>query len=487
MPNYFVTTGAKFTPFSYERYIKPYETYKENYEKVEDEYNTLIDKASIWEKLANDAKDADVYQQYKNYADNLKSAADNLMKMGLTPEIKQSLSGMRDRYQKEIIPIEDAYNKREELIKEQKELKNKDNSIFFDIDYGDIGLRDIMNSSTPTYKYLSGNDITKKTADLVKAASNRIINDPEYNKVFNSQYVQAKLEKGYTVDEIIAAAARDKSAPQELLDIIENVKKEVDYDNWGTQKELIDTAINKGLYTAPRDVEYELRENRNFTSDLNREKLELEKDQLYGPKQPDGSRIKALGGGKVMRIMPDGTVRLEELNDDTDFDELNLSGVTGEKLEEIGYYPVQAVIYNPRRNKEEGKFAPRWQSGSEGEDIQNSFRKHSKTNLTNKRGDYSYDIFDKSKEVSVVTNYDNIPGYYEWRNSELTIDDYIAQNKDKDNAFITLMKTARQLGITDDELNSNNVIIVRAESRKQRPTPDNSQYYNEDYIIYRRR
>ena len=268
MPNYFVTTGAKFTPFSYERYIKPYETYKENYEKVEDEYNTLIDKASIWEKLANDAKDADVYQQYKNYADNLKSAADNLMKMGLTPEIKQSLSGMRDRYQKEIIPIEDAYNKREELIKEQKELKNKDNSIFFDIDYGDIGLKDIMNSSTPTYKYLSGDDITKKTADLVKAASNRIINDPEYNKVFNSQYVQAKLEKGYTVDEIIAAAARDKSAPQELLDIIENVKKEVDYDNWGTQKELIDTAINKGLYTAPRDVEYELRENRNFTSDL---------------------------------------------------------------------------------------------------------------------------------------------------------------------------------------------------------------------------
>ena len=260
MPNYFVTTGAKFTPFSYERYIKPYETYKENYEKVEDEYNTLIDKASIWEKLANDAKDADVYQQYKNYADNLKSAADNLMKMGLTPEIKQSLSGMRDRYQKEIIPIEDAYNKREELIKEQKELKNKDNSIFFDIDYGDIGLRDIMNSSTPTYKYLSGDDITKKTADLVKVASNRIINDPEYNKVFNSQYVQAKLEKGYTVDEIIAAAARDKSAPQELLDIIENVKKEVDYDNWGTQKELIDTAINKGLYTAPRNVEYELRE-----------------------------------------------------------------------------------------------------------------------------------------------------------------------------------------------------------------------------------
>ena len=49
------------------------------------------------------------------------------------------------------------------------------------------------------------------------------------------------------------------------------------------------------------------------------------------------------------------------------------------------------------------------------------------------------------------------------------------------------MKTARQLGITDNELNSNNVIIVRAESRKQRPTPDNSQYYNEDYIIYRRR
>ena len=281
MPNYFVTTGAKFTPFSYERYIKPYETYKENYEKVEDEYNTLMDKASVWEKLANDAKDADVYQQYKDYADNLKSAADNLMKMGLTPEIKQSLSGMRDRYQKEISPIEDAYNKREELIKEQKELKNKDNSIFFDIDYGDIGLKDIMNSSTPTYKYLSGNDITKKTADLVKAASNRIINDPEYDKVFNSQYVQAKLEKGYTVDEIIAAAARDKSAPQELLDIIENVKKEVDYDNWGTQKELIDTAINKGLYTAPRDVEYELRENRNFISNLNREIRVGERSTLW--------------------------------------------------------------------------------------------------------------------------------------------------------------------------------------------------------------
>lgn len=62
---------------------------------------------------AND-RDSKAYRNFKNYSDNLRTEADNLYRNGLNSESRLRLSELKRRYNSEIVPIQNAWNKREE-------------------------------------------------------------------------------------------------------------------------------------------------------------------------------------------------------------------------------------------------------------------------------------------------------------------------------------------------------------------------------------
>ena len=76
MANYSLVVNSKFQPFSFERYIQPYQMYGEAYKEVENALGELATKASIWDKLANEQTDEKAYSMYKKYANDLRDAAD---------------------------------------------------------------------------------------------------------------------------------------------------------------------------------------------------------------------------------------------------------------------------------------------------------------------------------------------------------------------------------------------------------------------------
>ena len=127
-----IIIGSKFRPFSYEEMLAPVAMATQAHQDVETQYADLSTKANVWEEMADQEKDQMAYQMYKTYSDDLRKQAETLAKQGLNPNSRQSMLDMKGRYSKEILPIEQAYARRKELIDEQRKMAAQDNTIMFD-------------------------------------------------------------------------------------------------------------------------------------------------------------------------------------------------------------------------------------------------------------------------------------------------------------------------------------------------------------------
>lgn len=54
MANYSLVVNSKFQPFSFDRYLQPYQIYGQSYKEIEEQYTDLSAKAGIWDGLANE-------------------------------------------------------------------------------------------------------------------------------------------------------------------------------------------------------------------------------------------------------------------------------------------------------------------------------------------------------------------------------------------------------------------------------------------------
>ena len=131
MAGNYITIGSKFKPFSYAEMVQPVTMATEAHQQVEEQYANLSTQASQWEEKANEQTDPYAYKMYKTYADDLSNQANVLAKEGLTPVSRKSMFSMRDRYAKEILPINEAWERRKIEIARQQDLRDKDSSIIF--------------------------------------------------------------------------------------------------------------------------------------------------------------------------------------------------------------------------------------------------------------------------------------------------------------------------------------------------------------------
>lgn len=493
MANYSLVIGSKFSPFTYQELLQPALMATQAHQELENQYSELATKANVWEEMANEQTDPYAYQMYKKYADDLKSQADILASQGLTPGGRKALLSMKSRYSSEITPIETAYNKRQELINQQREALLRDDTLMFDTDYSTASLDTLIKNPNATYTPLSGASIAKRTATMAKEAANAVMNDPEYKSVYNSQYVQQKIMQGYDMSQIIAAAQRDPNAPKALLGIIDNIKGQVGYDNWSDDnKRRIDSYINEGLEAAAGTPKIDVMSNRNFVSDLDRERMDLAKDQFEyeskGTKMPDGSYVKSLGGGRILKTKPDGTSEIVGSTAEEVKVEAKAQQDLEKKLSEVvkvsdmkgtGFTPVGTVINT----------GGTWIGGREGEDIPDWWRGYTLgTNLKSEgnlwpgtwisgSGDFSYSPKDPHAEATIVNNMETIPGFKEWIQGGGDLSEV-----DMTTAFGQILQQARLAGISDEEFATDNVRILKVKATGSRASSD-SPY---DYIIYRK-
>lgn len=312
MANYSLVVNSKFQPFSFDRYLQPYQIYGQNYKEIEEQYTDLSTKAGIWNGLANEQTDPYTYKMYKTYANDLENQASQLASEGLNAVSRKNMLNMRARYSKEIIPIEQAYNQRSKLAEEQRKLRAANPSIMFDRDFSSISLDDLLDNPELSYTSVSGDDLYKKGKEAAISASSRMMN---VSPALQGQYW--KIRQGYGADAANEFLLNQSNIP-ELKDAINRIVSQS-----GVTKENLSRAIDYTISGIMSGISYNesYQANRGYIDPAERERLALAREQFewskdrwedeqLGAELPNGDRVKDVGGGRVRITHPDGKVEI---------------------------------------------------------------------------------------------------------------------------------------------------------------------------------
>lgn len=275
MPANYIVINSKFKPFSYAEMLQPVQRSTAAHQEIENQYADLATKASIWDEMANEQTDPYAYKMYKTYSNDLEESANQLATEGLTTASRQNMLKMRQRYSSEIIPIEQAYARRKELIDEQRKMLAKDSTYLFDRDASSLSLDDLIRNPELTYQSRAGSELLKQANIAGQSLAKEMRSDPrKWDKVMNGQYWQSLTQQGYRPEEIILAAASDPKAPEELKKVIKDVIESSGIQQWDNQDALNRAYYyaGQGLWGAIGSSQYQVQPNKDYLTAAQRAK-----------------------------------------------------------------------------------------------------------------------------------------------------------------------------------------------------------------------
>lgn len=278
MANYNLVVNSKFQPFSFERYIQPYQMYGEAYKEVENALGELATKASVWEEMANEQTDPYAYKMYKSYADDLNAQADLLAKEGLNATSRRGMLNMRARYSKEITPIEQAYTLRQKQAEEQQKALLQDPTLMLSRRASTTSLDDYIRNPQLAYEAYSGKLLTAQAAQAAGALSKEMRSNPrKWRSILGDSYYETMMQKGFSSDAVLQAVQGNPEAARELTSIVEDAISSSGVRNWGDQATL-DRAYDyarQGLWSAVGETQYQTLDNwRAKMDETDRRKVE---------------------------------------------------------------------------------------------------------------------------------------------------------------------------------------------------------------------
>lgn len=323
MANYNLVVNSNFRPFSYQEYIAPLATLQEQHNLIEDQLAELDAKASVFEGLANSAKDSDAYNQYKQFANELEKQRDLLSNEGLKSNTRSNLMKMKSRYAKEIVPIEQAYNRRLAQIEEQRQALLKDNSLLFSYDAANKGLNDYLRDQALSYTPVSGRQLEDEVGNAIANYSKAVIENAEDRAILKEilplQYERIQ-QQGFSPKAITEAILNSDNSDKILRGIVDSVIHTSGINSWGDNDKL-----EKAYWWARRGLARGIGETKSqiVTDVVGLEKLkhQLDLDSLI-------QRNKIVNGDGNNSI-PDGDNPFEPIGNPMPIVELDLNSEVG--------------------------------------------------------------------------------------------------------------------------------------------------------------
>lgn len=236
MANYSLVINSRFRPFEYQELLAPALMATQAHQAVEEAYADLSTKASIWDKMANEATDKKAHSIYKRYAEDLQAQSEQLAQHGLTPASRQAMLQMRNRYAQDITPIELAYKRREADIAAQKEAMLKDPTHFFNRRASEVSLDEYMDNQNLDVlsENYSGALLTKQVSDAAAALKQTLMNRGKLASAGLPYQYERMLQYGATADEVFAAMSRDPKALPILTKLVEDTMEASGIRNWSS-------------------------------------------------------------------------------------------------------------------------------------------------------------------------------------------------------------------------------------------------------------
>lgn len=285
MANYSLVVNSKFQPFSFERYIQPYQIYGQNYREIENALGELDTKASIWEGMANAETDPYAYKMYKTYANDLEEQAGQLAREGLNAASRKDMLNMRARYSKEITPIEQAYTTRQKQAEQQQQALLQDPTLMLSRRAATTSLDDYIRNPQLAYDAYSGKLITAQAANAASALAKEMQEKPrKWRSILGNSYYETMMQKGFSSQAVLQAIQDNPSAAPQLTKIVENAVNSSGVRDWGDQATIaraIDYA-KQGLWSAIGETQYQTLKNEEYLNPLQR----LQKKQLEQSMSP---------------------------------------------------------------------------------------------------------------------------------------------------------------------------------------------------------
>lgn len=313
MANYSLVIGSKFSPFTYQELLQPALMATQAHQELENQYSELATKANVWEEMANEQTDPYAYKMYKTYASDLESQAGQLAREGLTPASRQNMLKMKQRYSSEIVPIEQAYKKRQELIDEQRKLQAQDNTLMFDRSASMMSLDDLIKNPQLTYQSYSGATLAKQVGDAAKSLSKEMRDNPrKWRSILGDQYFESIMQKGYRPEEIIQAIQNNPNASPILQSIVEDAVGSSGISKWGDEVTLNRAYeyARQGLWNAVGETQYQIQSNKAYDYAM----------QEQAARNKAAREAKAPDTGLYYRAVPkttiDGDKKTTQMNED---------------------------------------------------------------------------------------------------------------------------------------------------------------------------
>lgn len=268
MANYTLTVNSQFDPFSYQELLQPALMATQAHRELEDQYAELSTKAGVWENLANKQTDPYAYNMYKTYANDLEAQAAQLAREGLNPTSRKSLIGMKSRYSKEIVPIEQAYTARQKQAEEQQKALLQDPTLMLSRRAATTSLDDYIKNPQLAYESYSGKLLTSQAAAAASALSKEMQEHPrKWRNILEGRYYETMMRKGFSPDEVLKAVQGNPEAAKELTKIVSDVIDSSGISQWADANILREALghARRGLWSAVGETTYQTLQNQGWT------------------------------------------------------------------------------------------------------------------------------------------------------------------------------------------------------------------------------
>lgn len=251
MANYSLMISSSFNPYSLQELLPIYQSNAQAQYQAEEAFSQLQMKADQWEKLANNAQDADVYNTYKAYSNQLKAAADDILNNGINTASRRNLMNMRAQYTSNIIPIEEAYNKRQQQAQVLWQTRLQDPTLIAQ-DPSELGLSYYMKNPTYTPQSYSGKLLTAQSAQAAQNLA-KTLNSYGKGEPIDS-YTNTFIQKhGLTRNDIQKYLNGETTATNKVLGAIyQQVYDSSQIGNWANENQKRQAAnfIKQGMWSA---------------------------------------------------------------------------------------------------------------------------------------------------------------------------------------------------------------------------------------------
>lgn len=314
MANFSFVSGAKFRPFSYQEMLQPLAAYTQEYNTIQEGMGELGTKADVFDKMANEQTDPLAYAMYKQYSNDLAAQAESLAKQGLTPASRQGLIDMKRRYSSEIIPIEQAYKRRQELIDEQRKLQAQDSTLLFDRPASTLSLDELISNPALSPQSYSGALLAKQVGTAAQNLAKEVRENPrKWRTILGNQYYETIMQKGFRPEEIMQAVQNNPEASPILQGIVEDAVGSSGIKNWNDEN-ILNRAYDyarQGLWNAVGETQYQTLSNKAYDYAMQERIAKLKKGKTEGTPSPTWR--------SVPKTKVDGDKKTTELNKDLEF------------------------------------------------------------------------------------------------------------------------------------------------------------------------